>query len=118
MLYLSFGTEYEVAVKYLCSSDINKQNLWSNWSSLNDYRHYYADIIKLCTDIIKLYIPALGKARKSILGSSIYKPNISITSRLSDFIECTRGLQFEHGLYITALEHSRILILSIHKDNL
>ena len=33
-------------------------------------------------------------------------------NRLRDFVQCRRGLHFQHGLYISALEHARMLILS------
>ena len=45
----------------------------------------------------------------SSISSAIRKLNISISSCLSDSVQCRRGLHFE--LYISTLEHARMIIL-------
>ena len=63
---------------------------------------------------MKLFISALGQARQLKFSTYIhYEPNRSIPSHLSDLVQCRRGLNiFQHGCYISALEHARVLILS------
>ena len=42
----------------------------------------------------------------------LYKQNVSISLRLSDSVKYRRGYYFLAGVYISALEHVRMLILS------
>ena len=67
------------------------------------------------SDIMKLYILALGHGRKlkfeQLSSSSMYKLIITVSSCL---ILCSVGeiKIFEHELFISALEHASILILN------
>ena len=63
-----------------------------------------------------LYLSARDHARKikiqQLCLSAIYKQNISISLHSSDSEKCREVIIFEHGCYISALEHVRMLILS------
>ena len=73
---------------------------------------------------MKLYISALGHINvQHLCSSSIYKPNISVSSLTDDSVQSRRGVQFlAWALYISALEHARtlkfscyVLLVSINK---
>ena len=55
----------------------------------------------------------MDHTRKSqqLCSSAIYK-NVSILIRLSESVQCRRGLYFEPMRYISAMEHVRMLIFS------
>ena len=42
----------------------------------------------------------------------MYKQNVLIMLRLSDYVQCREVIIFEHGCNISALEHVRMLILN------
>ena len=58
----------------------------------------------------------MDQTRKSVqqlCSSAIYKQNVSVSLRLSDSVQCRIGFLFpEHGRYISALEHIRMVIFS------
>ena len=65
---------------------------------------------------MQLYISALDHAVEiqQLCSSAAYKQNVLISLRLSDSVQCRRGLYFRPTCkcYISALKHVRVLILS------
>ena len=78
----------------------------------NCWRRFNADIMKL--HMYQLWSGCEVKIQQ-LCSSSMDEPNISVSFHLSDYVQCRRErftFLFEHGLYILALEHARMLILS------
>ena len=65
-----------------------------------------------------LYISVRDHARKLKFSSYVHLPSIKKMFQyryaLSDSVRCRRSYYFEHGCYISALAHIRMLILSIY----
>ena len=61
-----------------------------------------------------LYISCRDHAGKLKFSSYVHLPsinkNVSISLRLSDSMRCRRHIIFEHGWYISALEHIRTFL--------
>ena len=72
-------------------------------------------ILYCSTSISQLWIMLGSKNQQlPVCSSVIYKRNVSISLRLSDPVQCRRGYYFRALHYISALEHIRMLILSIN----
>ena len=71
-------------------------------------------MLETFADIIKLYISGVGHTMKLKFSSVVH---LSSTDQIFQYryaVQCGRGLHFEHGLYISALQQAGMLILSIY----